>query len=42
MEYEEEVMDCLNITFEDNLDLEEKFNNNIHLVGRLNVDNETS
>ncbi|KAM1515822.1 hypothetical protein ACFXTH_014853 [Malus domestica] len=42
MEIEEEAMDCLNITFEDNLDLEERFEDNIHLVGRLIADNEPS
>ncbi|CAN6573989.1 unnamed protein product [Malus baccata var. baccata] len=40
MEIEKEVMDYLNITFEDNLDLEERFENNIHLVRRLITDNE--
>ena len=35
-------MDCLNITFEDSLDLEEIFENNIYLVGRLIADNEPS
>ncbi|KAB2635784.1 hypothetical protein D8674_026318 [Pyrus ussuriensis x Pyrus communis] len=30
-----EERDCLNITFEDSLDLEERFDNTIHLVGRL-------
>ncbi|CAN6585889.1 unnamed protein product [Malus baccata var. baccata] len=42
MEIEEKAMDCLNITFEDSLDLEERFEDNIHLVGRLIVDNEPS
>ncbi|KAM1461668.1 hypothetical protein ACFXTO_046815 [Malus domestica] len=42
MEIEREVMDCLNITFEDSLDLEERFENNIHLVRRLIADNEPS
>ncbi|KAM1271324.1 hypothetical protein ACFX2J_032162 [Malus domestica] len=42
MDHEEEMMDCLNITFEHNLDLEERFDNNIHLVGRLIADNEPS
>ncbi|KAM2301702.1 hypothetical protein ACFX1S_032594 [Malus domestica] len=42
MDHEEEMLDCLNITFEHNLDLEERFDNNIHLVGRLIADNEPS
>ena len=42
MEIEDEVMDCLNITFEDSLDLEERFGNNIHLVSMLIADNEPS
>ncbi|XP_070680968.1 uncharacterized protein [Malus domestica] len=42
MDIEEELMDSLNITFEDSLDLEESFDNNIHLVGRLIADNEPS
>ncbi|KAM1097423.1 hypothetical protein EV1_014765 [Malus domestica] len=42
MEIEEKAMDCLNITFEDSLDLEERFEDNIHLVGRLIADNEPS
>ncbi|CAN6691741.1 unnamed protein product [Malus baccata var. baccata] len=42
MDYEAEVTDCLNITFEDSLDLEERFENDIHLVGRLIADNEPS
>ncbi|KAB2622850.1 hypothetical protein D8674_025032 [Pyrus ussuriensis x Pyrus communis] len=42
MNYEEEMMDCLNITFEDSLDLEERFENTIHLVGRLIADHEPS
>lgn len=42
MDYEAKVMDCLNITFEDSLDLEERFENDIHLMGRLIADNEPS
>lgn len=42
MNYDEELMDCLNITFEDSLDLEERFENTIHLVGRLIADHELS
>lgn len=42
MDIDEEMMDGLNITFQDSLDLEERFDNNIHLVGRLIEDNEPS
>ncbi|KAB2625635.1 hypothetical protein D8674_017295 [Pyrus ussuriensis x Pyrus communis] len=35
-------MDCLNIMFEDSLDLEERFEHNIHLVERLITDNKPS
>ncbi|KAB2619881.1 hypothetical protein D8674_037447 [Pyrus ussuriensis x Pyrus communis] len=35
-------MDCLNIMFEDSLDLEERFEHNIHLVERLIADNKPS
>ncbi|RXH85805.1 hypothetical protein DVH24_014400 [Malus domestica] len=37
-----DLIDCLNITLDDNLDLEERFDNSIHLVGRLIADNEPS
>lgn len=42
MARDDEMMDCLNFTFEDSLDLEERFKDNIHLVGRLIADNESS
>ncbi|RXH95865.1 hypothetical protein DVH24_008365 [Malus domestica] len=42
MHHEEAVLDGLSITLEDSLDLEERFESNIHLVGRLIADNEPS
>lgn len=42
MTTDEEAMECLSVSFEDSLDLEERFENNIHLVGRLIADNEPS
>ncbi|TQE02797.1 hypothetical protein C1H46_011626 [Malus baccata] len=42
MDHEEEVLDRLCITLEDSLDLEERFESNIHLVARLIADNKPS
>ncbi|XP_009367351.2 uncharacterized protein LOC103957011 [Pyrus x bretschneideri] len=42
MATDEEEMECLSVTFEDSLDLEERLENNIHLVGRLITNNEPS
>lgn len=42
MDHEEEVLDELCITLEDNLNLEERFKSIIHLVGKLIADNEPS
>ncbi|KAB2612811.1 hypothetical protein D8674_041722 [Pyrus ussuriensis x Pyrus communis] len=42
MDHEEEVLDGLCITLEDNLDLEERFKSTIHLLGKLTADNEPS
>ncbi|KAB2614322.1 hypothetical protein D8674_021947 [Pyrus ussuriensis x Pyrus communis] len=42
MDHEEEILDGLSITLEDSLDLKERFESTIHLVGRLIADNEPS
>ncbi|KAM1616995.1 hypothetical protein TB1_025176 [Malus domestica] len=42
MDIEEEMIDGLSVTFEDNIDLEERGDKNIFLVGRLIADNEPS
>lgn len=42
MDGDEEIVDCLNFIFEDSLDMEERFKDNIHLIGRLIADNESS
>lgn len=42
MATEEEIIDCLNITLEDSLDLEDRFDISIHLVGRLIANHEPS
>ncbi|KAB2611285.1 hypothetical protein D8674_019317 [Pyrus ussuriensis x Pyrus communis] len=42
MARDEEMMDCLSFIVEDSLDMEERFKDNIHLVGHLTADNESS
>lgn len=42
MASDEDIIDCLDLTFDESLDLEKRFENNIHLVGHLIADNEPS
>ncbi|KAM1263020.1 hypothetical protein ACFX13_028749 [Malus domestica] len=42
MATKDEIVDYLNITLEDSLDLEERFDSSIHLVGQLIADHEPS